>query len=65
MSLIGGAGNDTLNGGVGADTMKGGAGNDFYIVDDGGDKVSEAGGSGIDKVGIERQLHARRRAVRT
>ena len=48
--LIGGAGNDTLNGGAGADTMKGGAGNDFYIVDDAGDKVSEVGGSGIDKV---------------
>ena len=48
--LIGGAGNDTLNGGADADTMKGGAGNDFYIVDDAGDKVSEVGGSGIDKV---------------
>ena len=48
--LTGGAGNDTLTGGLGADTMLGGAGNDIYSVDNPGDIVNEAGGSGIDLV---------------
>ncbi|MCQ4160504.1 hypothetical protein NON00_11245 [Roseomonas sp. GC11] len=48
--MEGGAGNDVLNGQAGADTMMGGAGNDTYSVDDAGDAVSEAGGSGIDIV---------------
>ncbi|MCQ4160817.1 hypothetical protein NON00_12855 [Roseomonas sp. GC11] len=48
--LEGGAGQDVLNGQAGADTMIGGAGNDTYSVDNIGDVVSEAGGSGVDTV---------------
>jgi Ca2+-binding RTX toxin-like protein len=49
-TLIGNAGNDILNGGTGADTMAGGAGNDTYVIDDGGDVVTEAGNAGTDLV---------------
>jgi Ca2+-binding RTX toxin-like protein len=49
-SLLGGEGRDRLDGGTGADSLSGGAGNDTYVVDDAGDAVSEAGGSGIDLV---------------
>jgi Ca2+-binding RTX toxin-like protein len=48
--LDGGGGNDALNGGTGADTMLGRAGNDFFVVENAGDIVSEAGGTGIDTV---------------
>ena len=48
--LRGGAGNDTLDGGVGADRLRGGTGDDTYMVDDGGDRVAEAAGEGIDTV---------------
>ena len=48
--LIGNSGANVLDGRTGADTMKGGAGNDTYVVDNAGDVVSEAGGSGVDTV---------------
>lgn len=48
--IFGGEGHDVLDGGTGADEMHGGAGNDVYFIDDLGDVVSEAGGSGRDKV---------------
>jgi Ca2+-binding RTX toxin-like protein len=48
--LIGGLGNDRLLGGLGADNLRGGGGNDIYYVDNAGDDVSEAGGSGGDTV---------------
>jgi Ca2+-binding RTX toxin-like protein len=48
--LSGGDGNDTLNGGLGADAMNGGAGNDTFVVDNVGDSVTEALGSGTDLV---------------
>ncbi|MEM7178020.1 MAG: calcium-binding protein [Pseudomonadota bacterium] len=48
--IDGGDGNDVLDGGTGIDTMSGGAGDDIYYVDHVLDTVSEAGGSGRDKV---------------
>ncbi|NUB46445.1 hypothetical protein GEU84_018795 [Fertoebacter nigrum] len=48
--LVGGDGNDVLDGQAGADTMFGGAGDDVYYIDDADDVISEAGGSGHDKV---------------
>ena len=51
-TLDGGANNDTLDGGTGADVLTGGAGNDTYVVDDIGDSVVEAAGSGTDLVQI-------------
>jgi serralysin len=45
-AITGGSGNDTLDGGAGADTLAGGLGNDTYIVDDVGDKITEAANAG-------------------
>jgi len=49
-TIIGGAGNDTINGEGGADTMIGGAGNDLYGVDDPYDVVVELDGGGNDEI---------------
>jgi Ca2+-binding RTX toxin-like protein len=49
-ALSGGGGDDAIDGGVGADTMAGGAGSDGYVVDDRGDRVTEAKGGGADRV---------------
>jgi Ca2+-binding RTX toxin-like protein len=50
--LNGGDGNDVLDGGTGGDTMNGGLGNDIYIVDNGGDQISDTGG--VDAVWTSR-----------
>ena len=61
-NLIGSAFDDTLTGngkanilfgGTGADRMAGGAGDDTYVVDDAGDRVSEATASGTDAGGTD------------
>lgn len=49
-TIIGNAGNNNLDGGIGADFMVGGMGDDTYIVDNIGDIVIEATGSGIDTI---------------
>ncbi|WP_011580134.1 MULTISPECIES: peroxidase family protein [Chelativorans] len=54
-SLLGGGGDDLLVGGAGNDVMAGGAGNDTYLVNNGGDVVSEdplaiPGSGGIDTI---------------
>lgn len=49
-SLSGAAGNDTLNGGAGADSMAGGKDNDIYVIDNAGDKVTEAALEGTDTI---------------
>src|SRR5581483_2405368 len=48
--LTGNGGRDFLDGGAGADTLIGGTGDDVYFVDDPGDQVIEAPGSGNDEV---------------
>jgi hypothetical protein len=40
-TIAGGAGSDTLTGGEGADTLTGGAGADDFVVDDGGDTITD------------------------
>ncbi|MEI6643074.1 MAG: calcium-binding protein [Novosphingobium sp.] len=48
--LSGLGGNDRLDGGAGADIMDGGLGDDTYFADTSADKISEAGGGGLDRV---------------
>jgi len=48
--ITGNVGANTLDGGAGADTLNGGSGDDTYIVDDGGDVVTEVAGEGTDRV---------------
>jgi Ca2+-binding RTX toxin-like protein len=48
--IIGNAGHNYIDGQGGVDQMTGLAGNDTYIVDHANDRVTEAGGQGIDSV---------------
>jgi trimeric autotransporter adhesin len=46
--ITGNSGNNTLDGGSGADTLVGGAGNDAYLIDNGGDVITENASEGTD-----------------
>ena len=48
--IVGNNGDNVINGGAGADQLVGRGGDDFYIVDNGGDAITENGGQGIDEV---------------
>ena len=73
-TLLGGAGNNLLKGGSGKHLLDGGSGNDImaggkdddtYIVEQAGDKVTEAANQGRDRVRVKpRQFHAQRQRRR-
>ncbi len=44
-TINGGAGNDSLTGGAGTDLLDGGLGSDTYVLEDGMDKINDAGGT--------------------
>ncbi|MGH6719158.1 MAG: calcium-binding protein [Alphaproteobacteria bacterium] len=46
-SLTGGGGSDTLNGGAGADAMSGGTGTDTFVIDNAGDRGTDADADSI------------------
>ncbi|PWS39080.1 hypothetical protein DFH01_07525 [Falsiroseomonas bella] len=48
--FVGGASDDLLAGGPGADSLVGGVGNDTYLVNDAGDRITEASGAGNDTI---------------
>lgn len=56
--IIGNTGNNVLDGLAGADNMQGGLGNDIYIVDNGGDVVTDTGGVELVKSSVNYGLSA-------
>ncbi len=50
--LVGNSGANRLDGGLGSDTMSGGLGDDVYVVDNGGDVVTELTNEGTDRVEV-------------
>ena len=47
-----------MDGGAGADIMAAGLGNDTYVVDDGGDTITDTGGTDLVRSSITHILEA-------